>query len=151
MSHFASTDQGVVAAFDPAERMFLSDVLPMLAGIGAVDSDPAADRLHVPVYLDDAEANEEWWRLMGEDLDAARRADRTVFARVVQSDEPAIMDDEEANAFLRVLNEARLALGARLGLEVEDDHDTLPEEGRQALDYLGWILEELTVELSRSL
>lgn len=150
MSHFTSVDEGIAAAFNPSERMFLGDVLPMLAGIGAVGSDPAADRLHVPVYLDDGDANEEWWRLMGEDLSAARRSDRAVFARVVQSEEPAVLDDEEANAFLRVLNEARLALGARLGLEVEEDHDTLPEEGRQALDYLGWILEELTVELSRS-
>jgi hypothetical protein len=38
-----------------------------------------------------------------------------------------------------------------MGVEVEGDHDRLPEHSRQVLDYLGWILEELTVELSRSL
>lgn len=151
MSHFTSTRGGVAVSFNREERIFLGDVLPMLAGIGAVGSDPAADRLRVPVYLDDPEANEEWWRLMGEDLEASRAADRATFQRVIDSEEDVVLDDEEANAFLRVINETRLALGARLGVEVEDDHERLPRDGRQVLDYLGWILEELTVELTRSL
>jgi hypothetical protein len=135
----------------PEERMFLGDVLPLLAGIGAKGSDPAADRLTVPVYLDDPEANEEWWRLMGQDLDAARRADRAVFSKMVTGDGPVTLDLEEADAVLRVLNEVRLALGARLGVEVEADHDELAEESRQVMDYLGWIQEQLTTELSRAL
>ncbi len=129
----------------------MSDILPLLAGVGAVGTDPAATRLNVPVYLDDPESNEEWWRLMGEDLHASRKDDRVVFARVVGADEPTVLDDADANAFLRVINEARLALAARMGLDVEEDHDRLPEDKRQVLDYLGWILEDLTVELSNSL
>ncbi len=151
MSHFRRTDGGIEASFNPEERMFLGDVLPLLAGIGAPGTDPAADRLKVPVYLDDQGANEEWWRLMGQDLQAARRADRAVFDDLVSSDGPVVLDDEEADAVLRVLNEARLALGARLGIDVESDHDELPEDSRQVMDYLGWIQEELTVELMRAL
>lgn len=151
MSHFRSSRKGIVCRFSSEEKAFLGDVLPMLARIGTVGEDPAATRLNVPVYLNDPEANEEWWRLMGEDLDAARRSDRAIFRRVIETDEQVTLTDSEADAFLRVLNESRLALGARLGLEVEDDHDRIPEDGRQVLDYLGWILEELTVELSRSL
>lgn len=151
MSHFRRTDGGIEASFSPEERMFLGDVLPLLAGIGAPGTDPAADRLKVPVYLDDQGANEEWWRLMGQDLQAARRADRAVFDDLVSSDGPVVLDDEEADAVLRVLNEARLALGARLGIDVESDHDELPEDSRQVMDYLGWIQEELTVELMRAL
>jgi len=135
----------------PEERMFLGDVLPLLAGIGAMGSDPAADRLMVPVYLNDPEANEEWWRLMGQDLDAARQADRAVFSKMVTGEAPVVLDLEEADAVLRVLNEVRLALGARLGIEVAADHDALAEESRQVMDYLGWIQEELTVELTRAL
>lgn len=135
----------------PQERMFLGDILPMLAGLGSPGSDPAADRLRVPVYLDDPEANQEWWRLMGSDLDAARHADRAVLQRVLDEYGNLTLDDGEANALLRVINEARLALGARLGVEVESDHDELPEDSRQVLDYLGWLLEELMVELSKSL
>ncbi|HUG08960.1 MAG TPA: DUF2017 family protein [Acidimicrobiia bacterium] len=151
MSHFRRTDGGIQASFSPEERMFLGDVLPLLAGVGAPGTDPAADRLKVPVYLDDQGANEEWWRLMGQDLQAARRADRAVFDDVVSSDGPLVLDYEEADAVLRVLNEARLALGARLGIDVEADHDELPEDSRQVMDYLGWIQEELTVELMRAL
>lgn len=151
MSHFNSTSKGIVCRFSPEERVFLGDVLPLLADVGSVGDDPAARRLNVPVYLDDPEANAEWWRLMGEDLTAARQSDRSVFSRVIQSDEPVTVAVADGDAFLRVLNEGRLALAARLGLEVEEDHDRLPEESRQALDYLGWILEELTVELTRSL
>lgn len=151
MSHFQSTSDGIEVELNPEERIFLGDVLPLLAGIGTPGDDPAADRLKVPVYLDDPEANEEWWRLMGQDLQAARQSDRAIFKRVVESEEPVLLDDEEADAFLRVLNEARLALGARFRVEVEADHDELPEDSRQVLDYLGWIQEELTVELMRSL
>lgn len=151
MSHFHTTSDGIQVELSPEERMFLGDVLPLLAGVGAPGSDPAADRLKVPVYLDDPVANEEWWRLMGQDLEAARQADRTIFKRMVSDEGPVTLDDEEANAVLRVLNEARLALGARLGIDVESDHDEMPEERRQVMDYLGWIQEELTVELMQSL
>ena len=151
MTHFKSTRGGIRVMLGPEERLFLGDVLPMLAGIGAVGSDPAADRLHVPVYLDDPEANSEWWRLMGGDLEAARRADRAVLQRVLDEFGNLTLDQAEADALLRVINEARLALGARLGLDVESDHDDLPEDSRQVLDYLGWLLEELTVALSQSL
>lgn len=151
MTHFRTTDDGIEVTLSPEERMFLGDVLPLLAGIGARGTDPAADRLNVPVYLDDPDANQEWWRLMGQDLESARRADRAIFRKAVSNDEPVILDDEEADAVLRVLNEARLALGARFGLDVEADHDELPEDSRQVIDYLGWIQEELTVELMRAL
>lgn len=88
---------------------------------------------------------------MGQDLESARRADRAIFRKTVSSDDPVVLDDEEADAVLRVLNEARLALGARFGIDVEADHDELPEDSRQVIDYLGWIQEELTVELMRTL
>jgi hypothetical protein len=147
---FRHTADGIAVEMSPEERMFLGDVLPLLAGIGARGTDPAADRLMVPVYLNDPEANEEWWRLMGQDLDAARQADRAVFSKMVTGETPVVLDLEEADAVLRVLNEVRLALGARLGIEVAADHDDIGEESRQVMDYLGWIQEELTTELTRA-
>lgn len=151
MTHFRAAQDGIEVELSPEERMFLGDVLPLLAGIGAPGTDPAADRLHVPVYLDDPDSNDEWWRLMGKDLDAARQADRSVFQRMVSAESLVTLDLEDADAVLRVLNEARLALGARLGIDVEADHDELPEDSRQVMDYLGWIQEQLTVELMRAL
>jgi len=70
MSHFKATRKGIETNFSAEEQIFLSDVLPLLAGVGVVGEDPAATRLNVPVYLNDPAANEEWWRLMGEDLRA---------------------------------------------------------------------------------
>lgn len=151
MSHFVTVRDGIRMELSPMERVFLGDVLPLLAGIGAPGADPAADRLRVPVYLDDRDANREWWRLMGEDLEAGRRADRAVYEKAVASDTPVTLSRAEADSILRVLNEARLALGARFGIDVESDHDDLPEESRQVMDYLGWIQEELTVELMSGL
>lgn len=151
MSRFRTTEQGIEMALSPEEKMFLGDVLPLLAGIGARGTDPAAERLNVPVYLDDPDANEEWWRLMGKDLESSRQADRAVFDKVVSGDDPVVLGSDDAGAVLRVLNETRLALGARFGVDVEADHDELPEDSRQVMDYLGWIQEELTVELMRAL
>ena len=145
---FLATEDGIEATFSDDVRAFLGDVVPMLAAVGDSEGDAAARRLQVPVYRDDEAANDEWWRLMGPDLDAARRADRRIFQRVIESDEPVTLSDDEADAFLRVLNEARLALGARMGVEVEEDYDDLPEHSRNVLVYLGIILEELTEALS---
>jgi hypothetical protein len=141
----------IVVELPKEEREFLSDVLELLGSIPSSGDDPATRRLQVPVYLDDPEANSEWWLFMGEELSIARSADRDVYQRVMDADKRITLTTEEADAFLRVLNEGRLALGARFGLEVEADHDQLPEEQRQVLDYLGWTLEEMTVALSAAL
>jgi hypothetical protein len=147
---FKAAGGGIDVDLTDNEKSFLTGLLDVLAGLPRTGDDPASRRLRVPVYLDDPGSNDEWWRLMGEELMAARYADRRVFQRVL-GDGAGHLSDEEANAFLRVLNEGRLALGARFGLDVEEDHDRLPEEQRDILDYLGWLLEELTSELSRSL
>lgn len=151
MSFFKAKRDGIEVSLTGETRIFLGDVLPLLAGIGDKDDDPAAQRLQVPVYLDDTDSNDEWWRLMGPDLEAGRQADRRVFRKAIESDQPLTLDDEDANAFLRVLNEARLALGARMGVEVEEDYGDLPEQSRVVLAYLGAILEELTEALGSRL
>lgn len=141
----------IVVDLPVEEKEFLSDVLELLASVPTSGDDPATQRLQVPVYLDDPEANSEWWLFMGEELSIARAADRGVYRRVMDSDGKLELTTEEADAFLRVLNEGRLALGARFGLEVEADHDRLPEAQRQVLDFLGWVLEEMTVALTAAL
>ena len=85
---------------------------------------------------------------MGDELESSRNSDRDVYRRVMTEDGPLTLDGAEAESLLRVLNEGRLAYAARLGLEVEDDHDRLPLPQMMALDFLGWVLEELTAELS---
>lgn len=124
---------------------FLADIPPALAAISAQDADPAAQRLHVPVYLDDPEANEEYWRWMGSELEQSRAADRSAFALVLEScvSGPVVMSRAETEAFLRVLVEARLAVAARLGVEVEEDYEDLAEGDAGVLEVLGGLQLEL--------
>jgi hypothetical protein len=58
------------------------------------------------------------------------------------------MSIPEAEAFLRVLNNARLALAARLKVEVEEDYERLLEADRGALDYLAGMQGLLLMVLS---
>lgn len=127
---------------------FLEDVPAALDLVGHSDGDPAASRLQVPVYLDDPSANEEYWRWMGGELDESRAADRSSFALVLESATTGVdVSMEEAQAFLRVLVEIRLALAARLGVEVEEDYAGLDHTDAVVLDTLG----ELQILLLRAL
>ena len=121
---------------------FLRDVPLVLQSVGLDADDPAADRMSVPVYLDDPDANQDFWRWMGTDLDEGRRADRSAFAELVDAASVETHADgtaasrAEAEAFLRVLNEARLVLAARMGIDVESDYEKLERSQAEALDLL---------------
>ena len=108
---FKAVRGGIEVDLTTDEKEFLSGLLEVLAGIPATGDDPATRRLHVPVYLDDPESNEEWWRLMEGELAAARSDDRGVFERTITDQGRRHLSTDEADAFLRVLNEGRLALG----------------------------------------
>lgn len=132
------------------ERDFLGDVTTMLRSVDPADSDDqASTRLRLPVYLDDAGSTEEWWRLMGDQLESARSSDRLVFDMVMGAGGgELVLDADEAEALLRVLNEGRLVLASRLGIQISSDFDDIDDGSRLALDFLHWLLEDLTNELS---
>jgi len=134
---FLPDPKGVLVTLDADDIELLSQIPEFLGSVGSVPDDPAAARLQVPVYLDDPEASQEWWRLMGTELDQSRLADRSAFELIIEASATGtVMSLAEAEAFLRVLNEARLALAARLKVEVEEDYERLDEADRGALDYL---------------
>ena len=141
---FRLRDGRVVIDLPDEERSLLSQVLLLLADVANDEEDPGNRRLNVPVYLDNPEANQEWNRWMGGELEEARKSDRDVFQRVMRAPGPQTMSEDDANALLRVLNEGRLVFAARLGIEVASDHERVPDMDRAALDYMGWILEDLT-------
>lgn len=149
MIPFLPTPDGILVTLEPDDLDLLRQLPEFLAELGEPDEDPAASRLQVPVYLDDPEASQEWWRLMGGELDQSRAADRSAFAFILEAATAGtVASTAEAEAFLRVLNEARLALAARLRVEVEADYDELPEDDRSALDYLAGMQGLLLVALS---
>jgi len=149
---FHITEGGRISLhLDPAESSFLSDMVRMLENVGQVEGDPGEKRLNVPAYLGDAEAAEEWRRLMGDQIEDGRAEDREVLRSAVEGEGNVELEPAGAEAILRVVNEARLVLAARLGIEVASDYEHLDAGGTVALHFLGLFIEDLTDELSRML
>jgi hypothetical protein len=128
---------GVEVKLDRGLVEFLLQFPEMLDGIEAGSDDPAAGRLHVPVYLDDPDANGEWWQFMGDELDQSRQADRSAFREALAASvRGTVVSRPEAFAMVRVLNESRLALAARAGIEVEEDYERVGDRESMMLQAL---------------
>jgi hypothetical protein len=138
----------------PAERALLQSVVDASSSAMSADSghaglsEPGRARLRVPVYLGDEEASEEWWRLMGTQLESAREHDRMIFDSVVSREAPTTVDAAAAEAFLRVVNASRLVLAARLGIEIDEDFSSLTAGDEAILWFLSFIVNDLSEELS---
>jgi hypothetical protein len=153
MRVFEAVADGVAFRFPGWLASFLRDLPFVLTSVGDTPDDPAAIRMNVPVYLDDPEANDDYWRWMGTDLTEGRRADRSAFTELVDAAEVegdaqgTTASRAEAEAFLRVLAEGRLALAARMGVDVESDYEKLEKSQLEVLD----LLAELQVLLIREM
>lgn len=135
-----AVDGGVRVKLERSVAGFLVRFVDMLDAVESGTDDAAASRLHVPVYLDDHEANDEWWQYMGGELDESRRADRSAFREALAASvKGTVVSTSEAHAIVRVLNEARLALAARIGIEVEDDYERVGGHERMVLQALAEI------------
>jgi Domain of unknown function (DUF2017) len=109
---------------------------------------PDLRRLFPPAHADDPEAEEAYRRLVGSQLDAGReRAIATVQA-TLSSDTLTI---DEAESWLRVLNDLRLVLGTRLDVTEEMSWDLDPSDPATAelavYAYLSWLQEQLVEAL----
>ena len=89
--------------------------------------DPDLRRLRPPAYPDDAEADEAYQLLAGEEL---RTSHREAVRSVIASLERKQVTEEELWAWLRALNSVRLVAGTRLDI-TDDDHGPLgrPRQG----------------------
>lgn len=129
---------------------FLEDVPAALDLVGTVDGDPAGRRLRPEVYPEDTDADAEYWKWMGSELDESRSADRSAFRELVSSAGSGVVaSPAEAESFLRVLVEIRLALAARLGVETEEDYARLGETDTVVLDTLAELQALLLAALRR--
>jgi hypothetical protein len=145
---FLPVDNGILVTLTPDDLDLLNQLPEFLASLGSADEDPGAARLRSPVYRIDAGASDEWWRLMASEFEQSRAADRSAFSLILEAaGSGTVASPSEAEAFLRVLNEARLALAARLGVEVEGDMELLAPDDQAALDYLAGMQQLLVVAL----
>ena len=129
------------------------ELLELLCGelrerVGDEPDHPDLRRLFPPAHADDPEAEEAYRQLVGSQLDAGReRAIATVQA-TLSSDTLTI---DEAESWLRVLNDLRLVLGTRLDVTEEMSWDLDPGDPAAAelavYAYLSWLQEQLVEAL----
>jgi hypothetical protein len=135
---FTRKGSDVRVRLDADSRAVLAALPDLLAG-----SDDADGRLSYRVHPGDAEAEARYRDLVGDSLDDLRREDRSTLTR---SCGEGTIGLEEAEAWMRVIGEARLVLAVRLGIE----HDGWEEEADPAqspemalLGYLGYLQDGL--------
>ena len=148
-------DDGKVGADELAAMVGLTDN-PELTDNAELPDDPVLARLLPDAYSDDPEASGEFRRYTEPGLRSGKAAAaRTVLATLPPSGGRVRLSEPEAQAWLRALNDVRLALGVRLG--VTDDFDKRvadigPEDPRSAYvgvyQWLAFLQESLVQALS---
>ena len=133
------------------ERSLLAGLAEELrALLDGAPGDPSLRRLFPPAY--DEEDDERAYRdLMGAELLDGRRAALQLVAETVDHDR---LSAEEADTWLRALNDLRLVLGTRLDVQEDTFAEELREDDPRApalavYAYLSWIQEQLVEALSR--
>ena len=108
------------------ERELLASLPAELAALIEADpTDPGLRRLFPPAYEHDEESEDEFRRLIHEELLAGRREALQVLAETAGSER---LSAEQLDAWLRALTDLRLALGTRLDVSEETyDQDIDPE------------------------
>jgi hypothetical protein len=119
------------------------------------EDEPVNQRLFPPAYLDveDVERDAEYHRLMHDDLVKEKLANLDLVTGSLERGSTSVrrwtveLTDEEATAWLGVLNDLRLALGVRLDITEDFDGDVDDADPRapalRLLSYLGWLEEQL--------
>ncbi|MFC6886579.1 MULTISPECIES: DUF2017 domain-containing protein [Actinomadura] len=173
MSTVKKGRKGVVVRLEPEEaalvRALMEQLVTLLgdapdgddelASIGIADKaekpdDPVLARLFPDAYRDDGDAAGEFRRYTELGLrDGKREAAGTVLgalADATSSGVDTVLDKEQAQAWLRALNDVRLALGTRLDISeewYEEAQDLDPRDPRTAMfaayDWLTMLQESL--------
>jgi len=132
------------------ERTLLGGLVEELrALLDGAPGDPSLRRLFPPAY--DEEDDERAYRdLMGGELLDGRRAALELVAETVDRDR---LSPEEAETWLRALNDLRLVLGTRLDVQEDTFAEELDENDPRApalavYGYLSWLQEQLVAALS---
>ncbi|HEV3463152.1 MAG TPA: DUF2017 family protein [Actinomycetes bacterium] len=131
----------------------LPDQLRTVLGEG--EDEPVNRRLFPPAYLDvaDIEHDAEYHRLMHDDLVSEKLANLDLVTDTLARGTSSVrrwtveLTEEEATAWLGVLNDLRLALGVRLDITEDFDGEVDDTDPRapafRLLSYLGWLEEQL--------
>ena len=120
--------------------------------------DPVVQRLFPAAIEGDDEADAELRALLAGDLLLSRHEACAAVQQALARAEPArrgalrvVLREDEPDLVLQVLNDVRLALGARIGIDVVADRDRAEDEATLAalasMDLLAWFQEQLIEHL----
>ena len=135
----------VLVRLSPEERSLLLGLAGELrAQLEGESRDPSLRRLFPPAY-DDQDDERAYRELAGDELLSGRRQALELLAATARSDR---LSADEADAWLRALNDLRLVLGTRLDVQ-EDMLIDRPKSPEHALYiYLSWLQEQLVAALA---
>jgi hypothetical protein len=140
---------------DDERELLASLPLQLKELVDGAPDDPWLRRLFPPAYhqREDAEKQQEWHRLMGEDLLDRRRQQLDVLASTAMADE---LSEEEVLGWSQALNDLRLYLGTRLDVtedtDIEDYDEDDPDHGLYVLyGWLSYIQDAVITALSGAL
>ena len=129
MTMFVRRGRRCVARFAPGEAAVLHQVLAEVVALlsdGFDRADPVVERLFPDVYPNDPAAAAELRRYIEDDLKAGKLEQaESMLALLPEGGGEVRLDEEQAEAWLRALTDARLALGLRLN--ITDDTDIVAE------------------------
>jgi hypothetical protein len=141
----ARTDQ---AGSDPEKPPDpLDDLARLLGQTGPATppDDPVLARLLPDAYADDAEAAGDFRRFTEQELrNGKAAAARTVLATLPEDGGRIRLSEEEAQVWLRALNDVRLALGVRLSITEDFDARTADLDPADPRSAYMWIYDWLT-------
>ena len=144
---FTQRPGGVQVSLTSDELAFLTSLPALLTSVDEDPTDLGHARLHVDAYPDDASAQLDLEEITGPDLAASRGADRDSFLASIARDgsDDLLLTLEEAEGWLTVLGDSRLALAARLGIS-EPGWENVQDSSKPAeaaLGFLSYLQSEL--------
>ena len=148
MYPFTNSGEGIAVLLAPAEREVLRAVPILLRNTEPDEGSPDWARLRSVGHLGDPEAASRFRELTAGMLEHAQAGDRDRFESTIEDE---ILQPEDAEAWLRAIGEARLAVAARLGIE-EYGWESEGADGdlveMTVLKVLGYLQEGLVAVLS---
>ena len=144
---------GYTLSLPPDERALLRSLPAQFREVLRADDDPSLRRLFPPAYTDDDDANDEFQRLMREELLEGKLAALQVVEETAGADH---LTGEQLEGWLGALESLRLFLGTQLDVR-EEIYDRVidpgdPDAPALALyGYLSWLQEQAVEALSAGL
>jgi len=143
---------GYLLNLPPEERALLRSLPAQFRDVLQTD-DPSLRRIFPPAYMDDHDANDEFQRLMREELLEGKLAALAIVEETAGADH---LTGEQLEGWLGALESLRLFLGTQLDVTeetyaIELDPDDPSAPALALYGYLSWLQEQAVEALSSSL